>query len=140
MNHITRQGGMLQHAGVESSAGRSCQFLTGDWAERLEVRYRFPSSEIGTSTTLASCEVAGASGAPTPARRRGRRSPFVPVAQRGLLWVGRQLAANEDDGPRARLRSEFRWKWFAAGDQERVAFYFSCVCSQHDVAPFTLLS
>ena len=45
-------------------------------------------------------------------------APFVPVAQRGLRWVGRQLAANEDDGPRARLRSEFRWKWFAAGDVE----------------------
>ena len=46
-------------------------------------------------------------------------APFVPVSQRGLRWVGRQLAATEeDDGSRAKLFSDFRWKWVAAGDFE----------------------
>ena len=61
-----------------------------------------------------------------PSRRREKPAypgappgaPFVPVAQRGLRWVGRQLGANDDDGSRARLLSEFRWKWFAAGEFE----------------------
>ena len=44
MNHITRQGGMLQHAGVESSAGRSCQFSlgTGQSASKFVTDFRLP--------------------------------------------------------------------------------------------------